>query len=53
MLSAPPSHDNNPSNDPAYLADDTGGRGSTIYILDTGFDVNAAVSVAHGFYSIY
>jgi hypothetical protein len=26
------------ANDPPYLADDSGGRGTTIYVLDDGFD---------------
>jgi hypothetical protein len=48
MLSAPPRDVNaangGPSHDPAYLADDSGGKGTTIYILDDGFDLDNAVS---------
>ncbi|KAF1828009.1 subtilisin-like protein [Decorospora gaudefroyi] len=42
MLSAPPPIPGGPflatNNYPPYLADDTGGVGTTIYILDNGFD---------------
>jgi subtilisin family serine protease len=30
--------------DPPYAADDSGGRGTTIYVLDDGFDINSPVS---------
>lgn len=28
---------------PTFLADDSGGKGTTIYIIDDGFDVNIEV----------
>jgi len=34
----------NPSQDPPYVRDESQGRGTTIYILDDGFDLNSAVS---------
>ncbi|USP82274.1 subtilisin-like protein [Curvularia clavata] len=44
MLSAPPPKSNEapiaPSLYPGYQADDTGGSGTTIYILDDGFDIS-------------
>jgi hypothetical protein len=32
------------SEDPPYAADDSGGRGTTIYVMDDGFDINSPVS---------
>lgn len=47
MISTPPPEANaplpNPANNPPYLADDSGGRGTTIYVLDDGFDVDLPV----------
>jgi hypothetical protein len=47
MLSAPPPSSDEeplaPSDYPGYLADDTGGAGTTIYILDDGFDISIPV----------
>jgi hypothetical protein len=37
-----------PSQDPAYVADDSGGRGTTVYVLDDGFDGTSPVSASHG-----
>jgi hypothetical protein len=34
-----------PSQDPPYLADDSGGRGTTIYVLDNGFDIGLPVGL--------
>jgi hypothetical protein len=47
MLSAPPrtitEANGTPRNDPDYREDDTGGRGTTIYVLDDGFDTDIPV----------
>lgn len=32
-----------PANDPPYTADDSGGKGTTIYVLDDGFDISQPV----------
>jgi hypothetical protein len=49
MLSAPPPGPDEqpltPDNYPDYLSDDTGGAGTTIYILDDGFDLATPVCV--------
>jgi hypothetical protein len=51
MLSAPPQPPNSnvdpvdPSIYPGYQADDSGGRGTTIYVLDDGFDLSHPVCV--------
>jgi hypothetical protein len=49
MIGAPPCDitgpNSGPPSDPSYLADDTGGRGTTIYVLDNGFDITNPVSV--------
>ncbi|KAI4653413.1 hypothetical protein J4E93_001179 [Alternaria ventricosa] len=49
MLSAPPPGPDEvplrPENYPDYLADDTGGAGTTIYVLDDGFDLATPVCV--------
>jgi hypothetical protein len=48
MLSAPPRDisqpDSDPSHDPQYLTDDSGGKGTTVYVLDDGFDLSLPVS---------
>ena len=50
MLSAPPPRPNGafrtPFDYPEFLADDTGGIGTTIYVLDDGFDVDLPVSTS-------
>jgi hypothetical protein len=47
VLSAPPRSvddaNGTPKDDPAYKADDSGGKGTTIYVLDDGFDMTLAV----------
>jgi hypothetical protein len=49
MISAPPRDVNLPDSDPtrdqSFLADDSGGRGTTIYVLDDGFDIDLPVSL--------
>ena len=49
MLSADPRNINqpnsDPTHDPTYLADDSKGRGTTIYVLDDGFDLKLDVGV--------
>lgn len=52
MISAkPPSEDHpltDPSEYPPYKADDSGGRGTTIYVLDNGFDLDLPDLAADG-----
>lgn len=47
ILSAPPRNVDEPrgtpKDDPPYLAEDSGGKGTTIYILDDGFDTTLQV----------
>jgi hypothetical protein len=38
-----------PTQDPSYVRDDTQGRGTTIYILDDGFDLSYKVSLPRSF----
>ncbi|KAJ4303824.1 hypothetical protein N0V90_002725 [Kalmusia sp. IMI 367209] len=46
MISARPRDltlpNSDPSHDPEYISDNSGGRGTTIYILDDGFDLTAS-----------
>lgn len=42
MISAPP-RDDFQASDPPYKADDIGGKGTTVYIIDDGFDVGQSV----------
>ncbi|KAF2676630.1 subtilisin-like protein [Lentithecium fluviatile CBS 122367] len=52
MISAPPVDVNQPNSHPdsypPYAADDSGGRGTTIYILDDGFDLALPDLAANG-----
>ncbi|KAF1963807.1 subtilisin-like protein [Byssothecium circinans] len=49
MISSPPRDDfRPPSQDPPYLADDSGGKGTTIYVLDDGFDIHFPELAATG-----
>jgi hypothetical protein len=44
MLSSPPRNPPQPPrNDPAYQSDDSGGKGTTIYVIDNGFDLSIPV----------
>jgi hypothetical protein len=49
MLSAPPrtitEQVGAPRDDPFYIRDDSGGRGTTIYVLDDGFDIDIPVGL--------
>ncbi|KAF1995006.1 subtilisin-like protein [Amniculicola lignicola CBS 123094] len=39
MISSPPDQRLNPSKDPIHKVDDSGGKGTTIYVIDDGFDL--------------
>lgn len=57
IISAPP-HDINvpdsgPPFDPPYLADDTLGRGVTVYVLDDGFDIGNVVRLSRASIEVY
>lgn len=51
MISSPPPQNIQqpppPSQDPPYLCDDSGGTGTTIYVLNAGFDLSIAVSLSN------
>jgi hypothetical protein len=42
-----------PSQDPPYVTDDSEGKGTTIYVLDDGFDINRPVSFTQNLTWIY
>lgn len=44
MSSPPRDPPKSPAEDPPFVADDAGGQGTTIYVIDDGFDINSEVS---------
>jgi hypothetical protein len=54
MISSPPVNPLElPSQDPPFLADESGGRGTTIYVIDDGFDISSEVrGQSHNFSNV-
>ncbi|KAF2272251.1 uncharacterized protein EI97DRAFT_470584 [Westerdykella ornata] len=48
MIAQAPGSSSNPSRPPLFIADESGGKGTTIYILDDGFDVDILELASQG-----